>query len=143
MTQQEIQERNKQILLMMGYHEATLEEKLKWCGIPTEERLNRINQSDVPAFFNEKEEPLFIESICCDSDWRWLMKAVEIIRLKKYSYDMYCPSYITDTDSDSEFECNLWDGINSEICGRSKSSLKEAIFMVVSDFAKLYNNKEL
>jgi len=75
------------------------------------------------------------------SDWNMLMEAVEFITLKNWSYDMYCPSDIT--YSDGEFECNFWDKINPEVMGRSKSSLKEAVFIAISDFAKKFNNKEI
>jgi hypothetical protein len=113
MTQQEIQERNKQIALMLG----KLPKEIPFLGYCY----------SIPEFH---------------SDWNWLMEAVEFIRLQNFSYDMYCPNGI-EKDNDGEFECNFWDKINPEIIGRSKTSLKEAIFIAVSDFAKLYNNKQL
>jgi len=111
MTQQEIQDRNVEIARMLGY-------KTNW--------LDKL-------FYTWKCRFLY--------DWNLLMEVVEFIRLKNWSYDMYCPSDIMDTDG--LFECNFWDKINPEIEGRSKNSLKEAVFIAVSDFAKKFNNKEL
>jgi hypothetical protein len=122
MTQQEIQERNIQIALMLG-----------WTYNNVMERWNE----------DMLHEYSYIEALKFHSDWNWLMEAVEFIRLKNWSYDMYCPSSINEKDSDGEFECNFWDKINPEVIGRSKTSLKEAVFLAVSDFAKLYNNNKL
>jgi hypothetical protein len=87
MTQQEIQERNKQIALMLGY-------KTTW--------LDKL-------FYTWKCRFLY--------DWNLLMEAVEFIeKLNK-------------TDK--------------EIVWTKAATKKEAVFIAVSDFAKLYNNKEL
>ena len=116
MTKQEIQDRNKQIALMFGYE---------------------ISENG-ECFKSPNKYKGWIELNVFDSDWDWLMESVEFIRLKNWSYDMYCPSTITDTDS--EFECNFWNKINPEIQGRSKISLKEAVFIAISNFAKKFNN---
>jgi hypothetical protein len=102
MTQQEIQERNKQIALMLRY------------ALPSIQ-------------FNES--------------WHNLMEAVELIRTKGWSYDMYSPS--DHENKEGIFECNFWDKVNHEIEGRSTNELKEAVFIAVSQFAKLYNEKKL
>jgi hypothetical protein len=75
----EIQERNKQIALMLGWKEATLEYKLKWSGVKTKERLNRLDKDFVPILMKENEEPLWEDSLRWHSDWNWLMEAVEFI----------------------------------------------------------------
>jgi hypothetical protein len=125
---QEIQDRNKEIALMLGW-EQYKDSKERWF------------EHWKPNTMLEKPWSNRVERLEFDSDYNWLMEALEFIRLLNWSYDMYCPS---NTDnSDEEFECNFWDKINPEIEGRSKNSLKEAVFIAVSDFAKLHNNKEL
>jgi hypothetical protein len=135
MTAQEIQERNEQIALMLGAIHSIHTEA--W-GFGNAKNIGSKMFHRVMYKVVIKAQR-FEKQLKFHSDYNWLMEAVEFIRLKNYSYDMYSPTHITDTDDD--FECSLWDGINSEICGRSKSSLKEAIFMAVSDFAKLYNKE--
>jgi hypothetical protein len=143
MTQQEIQERNKEIALMLG---ADVQEVLERIYIDkmTDDEFTFHNTS-VNLNTYEWNGTTNIHYISFDmlqfhSDWNWLMEAVEFIRLENWSYDMYCPNGIGE-DSDGEFECNFWNKINPEIIGRSKSSLKEAVFIAVSNFAKLYKNK--
>ena len=124
MEQQKIQDRNKEIAKMLGgnykrIEELSFEPKGRW---------------NIKQFPDAKQD----YDLKFHSDYNWLMEAVEFIRLKNWSYDTYCPS-----NTDGEFECNFWDKISPEIEGRSKNSLKEAVFIAVSDFAKLYNNKEL
>jgi hypothetical protein len=121
MTPQEIQERNKQIAMMLGWEEATLEYKLKWCSVPTEERLNRLNQDYVPLLMKENEDPLWNSSLLWHLDWNWLHDA--ILFLKKY-FD------------------------NKEMVWTSIERYPlftdiETVFIAVSDFAKLYNEKKL
>jgi len=131
MTQQEIQDeinkRNSDIALMLGYVNTT----------PTDKDFNIFEHTTKIGKIPKMIETM---SMRFHSDWNWLMEAVEFIRLLNWSYDMYCPS---NTDnSDGEFECNFWDKINPEIEGRSKNSLKEAVFIAVSNFAKKFNNMD-
>lgn len=125
MTQQEIQERNKQIALMLGVelHESQL-------SMPHS------------------------HYTCYHSDWNWLMEAVEFIEnlnnivhisgnevcidgnvlvernitlggtMNSYN-EKYYPTLISITEEDEEL------------------TKKEAVFIAVSDFAKRYNNKEI
>lgn len=69
----------EQILIakLMGYKEASLEEKLKWVGIDSEERLNRMNPMYIPILTKEGEEPICILFLKYDSDYNMIMKAVE------------------------------------------------------------------
>jgi len=146
MTQQEIQERNNEIATLLNW-EKCLVNKLDEYGYrqclegfitPWE---NHLNEDTLNA---ENEINIFaIEDLRFHLDYNWIMEAVEFIRLKNWSYDMYCPNNIIEKNSDEEFECNFWDKKNPEIIGRSKTSLKEAIFIAVSNFAQKYNNKEL
>jgi hypothetical protein len=166
MTQQTI-ERNKEIATMLGWKEATLEYKLKWCGIPTEERLNKIKPKYVPILMKENEEPLF-ESSIWHLDWNWLMEGVNFIKQNiKVSDDGYTKEAII-----GEFFIDKWEfsvkkyylriiqwtengwrmfnGVNENpdlsmyyIIGKNCISEKEAVFLIVSDFAKLYNEGKL
>jgi hypothetical protein len=107
MTQQEIQERNKQIALMLGKKEqleywkqwVDIESKLKW-----------------------------------HSDWNWLMEAVEFIE-KSADWSLEC----LHIDNKVIFQVMVPLG-NINIVLEDK---KEAVFIAVSQFAKLYNNKQL
>lgn len=160
----EIVERNKEIATMLGWKEATLEYKLKWCAIPTEERLNRINPKYVPILMKENEYPLFESSFVWHLDWNWLMEAVAFIKQNiKLSDDEY-----TKEAKIGEFFIDEWEfrvkkyylriiqwtengwrmffGANENpelsmyyIIGENCTSEKEAVFLIVSDFAKLYN----
>jgi hypothetical protein len=121
MTPHKIQERNKQIAMMLGWEEATLEYKLRWCAVPTEERLNRLDQDDVPILMKENKDPLWSSSLLWHSDWNWLMEAVQFL----YKY--------------FESKEMVWTTVEryplySEI---------ESVFVMVSDFAKLYNERKL
>ena len=133
MTQQETQERNEQIAIMIGLQPLTK---------PYLGAYQTTSDTYNPSFYHDKMEgESWYVYLKYDSDWNWLMEAVDFIRFKNWSYDMYSPLTITDTVS--EFECNFWRNMDPEIQGRSKISLKEAVFIAASDFAKLYNNKEL
>ncbi len=140
MTQQEIQERNKQIALMLAdYEEDTFRFVFK------KELWNNITYSLSKRHHEEQ--------LCFHSDWNWLMEAIEFIEYKKEFIvsikstptvsrnwiqhiikiqndkvrDIVDSSYITNYSSDY---------YNNE-------SKKEAVFMAISDFAKLYNENKL
>ena len=108
MTKQEIQERNKQIALMLGY-------KTTW--------LDKL-------FYTWKCRFLYDQNL--------LMETVEFIQKELIK-------------NNDEFCIEFYEGLPGEPMTfvsyaeqnvESKSS-KEAVFIAVSDFAKLYNNKEL
>jgi hypothetical protein len=146
MLQEEILERNKEIALMLGWKEATLEYKMKWCAVPTEDRLNRLNQLYVPFLMKENNEPLFEDTVYWSKSWNSIMDAVEFINNLKIKQQTF---YVSITRS------NVWVyqyKNETNICPASASGvlpenefkpLKETLFLAVSDFAKLYNNKKL
>jgi hypothetical protein len=121
MTQQEIQERNKDITLMLGLHHD------KECVI-----------YEMKAYT--------WDMLRFHSDWNWLMEAVEFINSLKiqtqtfyvsitrsnvwiYQYENHttkCPAFSSGVLDDGKFK-----------------PLKETLFIAVSDFAKLYNDKQL
>jgi len=141
MTQQEIQERNKQIALMLGW-----------------------KITDGIISFIPEENPFQHEVgysangfLQFHSDWNWLMEAVEFIEKLRFNTKacincendrVYLKTYpLTQTELSKEEEyfakfISVTDS-HFEFCFNIASSKKEAVFMAVSDFAKLYNNKEL
>jgi hypothetical protein len=137
MTQQEIQERNKQIALMLGWKEATLEYKLKWSGVKTEERLNRLDKDFVPILMKENEEPLWEDSLRWHSDWNWLMEAVEFIN---NTHNQGIPHRDLHYTMGYLLHGGWW---RDTLIPERLLSDKTQLFIAVSDFAKLYNNKEL
>jgi len=132
MTQQEIQERNKQIALMLGKTKSTVSTLIA-------ERMN------------EKEFWLpnlgIVKNLYFHSDWKWLMEAVEFIEEK-----LKLETVISNMGFGSSNQyININRGISvinetydnpSKIMGKA-STKKEAVFMAVSDFAKLYNEGKL
>ncbi len=115
MTQQEIQERNKQIALMLGY-------KMTWFDT---------------AFYTWKCRFLY--------DWNILMEAVEFVE-KLQSDKFYMEFFWLNGPNFSLYQIDKQTGSTLwETHGRFKNveTKQEAVFIAVSDFAKLYNNKKL
>jgi hypothetical protein len=101
MTPQEIQERNKQIALMLGWE--------------------RHNHTSYFTWTKQNSKDHIYESILqFHSDWNWLHEAAEKV------YSLTHPS----------------DSIRHDIIHILGRSHKEAVFIAVSDFAKLYNDKQ-
>jgi hypothetical protein len=141
MTQQEIQERNEQIVLMLGYEISENKECFK---LP-----NKNGWITLEVFY---------------SDWNWLMEAVKFIkkniRTSNNTSDAKVGEYFID---EWEFKVKNYyvrliqwtekgwrmsDTDNMDlsiryVIGMNCSSEIEAVFSIVSDFAKLYNNKKL
>jgi predicted FMN-binding regulatory protein PaiB len=111
MTQQEIQERNKQIALMMGAIDYKAD---KWYKLGGYKEHIYFPNWNYPNRFLEKD-------LKFHSDWNWLMEAIQFLKKHFESKDRY------------------WTTI--EIYPLYSNI--EDVFIVVSDFAKLYNNKEL
>ena len=116
MTQEEIQERNKQIALMLG--------------------LNHDKEAVV-----YKMRQYSWDSLKFDSDWNWLMEAVGFIeKYKNYKYSVYtlkgcCQIFKFYHTPKEKLICTTT--YNTRI------DKKEAVFTAVSDFAKLYNEKKI
>lgn len=106
MTQQEIQERNKQIALML--------------------------RMENDAFLLEKniEANTGLCHLKFHSDWNWLMEAVEFIE-KVYNNQ---PIYFGHNN------CVIFSPKTIKSKGKDK---KQAVFIAVSDFAQLYNEKKI
>lgn len=138
----EIVERNKQIALMLGWKEATLEYKLKWCSVPTEERLNKLEQSYVPILMNEKGEALFEDTLDWHSDWNALMGALTYITKLGWNWELI--DFKGSVDEDNCFSCSIFNLEPYKPLNKIEHSSSEpikAVFLVVSDFAKSYNEK--
>lgn len=122
MEAKEIQERNEQIALMLVLKPL----KSPYLGAyqPTSDTHN-------PSFYHERMEgESWYVYPDYDSDWNWLMEAVEFI--EKLGYDVVI----------AKQSCGIWTGVKCHIDGKGVFK-KEAVFIAVSDFAKLHNNKEL
>jgi hypothetical protein len=112
MTQQEIQERNKQIALMLGW---TLKSYPTYISSPFHSRSVWWSPGTTKTFCCIEGEEFF------HSDWTWLHEAAEKV------YSLTNPS----------------DSIRHDIIHILGRSHKEAVFIAVSDFAKLYNEKKI
>jgi hypothetical protein len=128
MTQQEIQQRNQQIALMLGWE--------------------RHNHGSYFTWTKQNSKDHFYESILqFHSDWNWLMEAVEFIcntlGHRKYSYSHEDHSRCVFTDMAILHQTHDFGGGNIVIDSGTQNTEKEAVFIAVSDFAKLYNDKKL
>jgi hypothetical protein len=149
MKQEEIQERNEQIALMLVLKPL----KSPYLGAyqPTSDTHN-------PSFYHERMEgESWYVYPDYDSDWNWLMEAVEFIEKLRFNtkacincendrvYLKTYPLTQTELSKEEEYFAKFISVTNShfEFCFNIASSKKEAVFIAVSDFAKLHNNKEL
>jgi hypothetical protein len=126
MTPQEIQERNKQIALMLGYVNTTPADK-------------DFNIFEYPTKFGAIPKMIETMSMKFHSDWNWLMEAVEFIEKVKdeQGYGNMVNIWVNGCNV---CENNAGYKIIENIFASTK---KEAVFIAVSDFAKLYNEKKL
>jgi hypothetical protein len=122
MEQQEIQERNNQIALMLGW------------------KITDGIISYIPEESSFQHEVGYSASgfLQFHSDWSWLMESVEFIdKLSNYFIQIEEKScYVYDISKFDNSQTNAF--IIKD--GKTK---KEAVFIAVSDFAKLYNEKKL
>lgn len=134
MTQQEIQERNKQIATMLGYKLITPDMR---------KDPNKWNMSYWQKNYPEKQDVLCSEKyLSFHSDWNWLMEAVEFIeKLGKYSFAI--DSHPLSGHTVLIHNATSYGITSLVIPDVTMPDKKEAVFIAVSDFAKLYNNKEL
>lgn len=119
MIQQEIAERNRQIALMLGI---------------------KLHESQLPMPHSHYT--------CYHSDWSWLMEAVEFVENNKLSLDNNRPFNLTIGEKYCGIFFNRWNDKGEDFRGQKQiisitaNSKKEAVFIAVSDFAKLYNTKK-
>jgi hypothetical protein len=138
MTQQEIKERNKEIALMLG---------LKPLQKPYTGAYQTSDSTYNPTFYHDRMEGeswyLYPQY---DSDWNWLMEAVEFIEKLKGMSIYIGKNRMNKLHSvEISYEDNTWQKrphIDKTIFIQNELK-KEAVFIAVSDFAKLYNNKQL
>jgi hypothetical protein len=124
MTPQEIQERNEQIALMLGWKNSFAHKVDQYGYHQTVDGYSTpyINTLDEQAVEYQSDKNAFaIEDLQFHSDWNWLHEAAEKV------YSLTHPS----------------DSIRHDIIHILGRSHKEAVFIAVSDFAKLYNEKKL
>jgi hypothetical protein len=158
MTQQEIQERNKQIIQMLGFKKGwwvhqqkpLTDDKKQWWDIDGKTFLGTAVYYDKDLKFH--------------SDWNWLMEAVFFIKenIKSSSntkdakfgelfideWEFRVKSYYVRLIQWTKNGWRMPDRDDMElsllyIIGENCESEKEALFLIVSDIAKLYNEKKL
>lgn len=136
MTQQEIQERNKQIALMLG---ATTKQMMGVNAWVLEE--NELNLSfdmfNINLFSNDGGSVWLIKDLKFHSDWNWLMEAVEFIEKLGYESLLGGSEYYYPEKDMRYIQHFIKDDIT--IYHESKDK-KEAVFIAVSDFAKYWNS---
>lgn len=119
MTPLDIQERNEQIALMLGW--------------------KKHNHISYHTWTNDKSiYHIYDSALQFHSDWDWLMEAVEFIESIEVDDFGYIVEMLPSSSRIYLAKNNL-----SIISIDPKSSRKEAVFTAVSDFAKKFNNKEL
>ena len=137
MITEEIQERNKQIAFMLGWEE----EVGSWY---TNKGFARIVIYSAYNNYPHVGLPFY-------RDWNWLMEAVEFIEKLKFNTKacihcnndrVYLNTYPIES---SQYSAKFISITNSKInfCSTKASTKKEAVFIAVSDFAKLYNQNKL
>jgi hypothetical protein len=116
MTPQEIQERNKQIALMLGV------------DVNYSTQVYRDSKSNLRHIIDNMPKS---EHLKFDIDWNWLMEAVEFITKLGGSYSISGKSCAISVDEPYWFDV--------EIIVYTNEPTHKAVFIAVSDFAKLYN----
>jgi hypothetical protein len=151
MTQQEIQERNEQIALMLGWKE---EQKGSWFKV--------IEAAKYVVYSEHNNYPY--KGLPFHRDWNYLMDAMDFVKSK------FRTTYSAEEPKENEYLIDEWafkikkyyvrfiqwtengwkmfDDKNRHlsilyIIGENCQSEKEAVFMVMSDIAKIYNEKKL
>jgi hypothetical protein len=116
MKEKEIKERNKQIALMLD-----------------------LNHDEEAVVFNMHSYSW--DMLIFHKDWNWLMEAVEFIeKLNGYCYSVYTLKNTCQVFK--HYNTGKQKLVSSTIYSR-KLTKKEAVFIAVSDFAKLYNENKL
>jgi len=121
---QEIQDRNEQIALMLGYVNTT----------PTDKDFNIFKSHIKIGVIPNMIETM---SMKFHSDWNWLMEAVEFINKTHKNNNPYRDLHYTM----GYLLHGGWWG-ETKVPERLLSD-KTELFLAVSDFAKLYNDKKL
>ncbi len=138
MTQEEMQERNKQIALM-----------LTWDS-------NESQTEFYPPYqFGGVKD---LDDLMFNLNWNWLMEAVEFISKQAHKgFPINCiisntgcaininPTNVMGDKFEGKTEIVNTLNINYHIVDEKEKDFtrQEAVFIAVSDFAKLYNNKEI
>lgn len=125
MTQQEIQERNNQIAKMLGYSIASVQFNQSWHYLMEAVEFIKANTRLSVDSSNAKTNEYFID------EWEFKVKSyyIKLIQWTEEGWRMI------DKDNTDLFIYY--------VIGENCSSEKEAVFLAVSDFAKLYNEGKL
>jgi hypothetical protein len=157
MIQEELLKRNKDIALMLGWKETSAHKRDQYgyyqcvLGYSTPYR----NTRDVQAVEYQYDKNAFaVEDLQFHSDWNWLMEAVKFIEGKDYWVEIVKSQLGTKTRNYPIIWCEIGKENSTDLLddncytkitrGESVNrNKKEAVFIAVSDFAKLYNEGKL
>jgi len=154
MTQQEIQDRNKKIAIMIGVKPCK-----DWQGFDGFEHTSWYHTQWSNRFQDNLELYSYRYSdLKFDSDWNWLMEAIEFIGKQTHKgFPINCtigrtgcsinvnPTNVMGDKFEGKTEIVNTLNINYPIVDKKEKGLtkKEAVFIAVSDFARLYNENKL
>ena len=133
MTPEEIKKRNEQILFMGGFKKYP---KLEGSGLFTKkENTYYFDNGKKPNFLTKR---WFIDAFNFQSNWNLLMQSVEFIENLKIPVNISSNHCVIQSKGTKDNEFNPITYVNCY--GKDKL---EAVYIAVSDFAKLYNNGEI
>jgi len=147
MTQEEINKFNKKCAEFLGWKETSVQFKMDWICVKTEQQLNRIDSSLVPIL--EKDGNVLFDdfdSMNFFDDWKWIMEVVEAIEKIYDDFHGYFGVYINSnsctiqgtnlrTDPD-----NYHPAYFSEHIGEDK---KEAVIQAINESLIWYNENKI
>jgi len=140
MTPQQIQDRNKDIALMLGAYTKSMMGANAW--VLNEDELNlSFDIFDEKIFSNNGGSGWKIKDLKFNSDWNWLMESIRFIEdlNNKSPNGIFVKintggCFIHPINDTSNYIAQVYQA------GKTK---KETVFIAISDFANLYNNNKL
>jgi hypothetical protein len=143
------QERDVEIVLMLGWKNSFAHKIDQYGYYQTVDGYSTPyrNTLDEQAVEYQSDKNAFaVEDLQFQTDWNWLMDAIEFIEKLEYEFHGKIVVYINGnncTIQGSKLRTNpenFHPALFMDFYGKDKI---EVAFIAVSDFAKLYNNKEL
>lgn len=148
MITREVKERNREIALMLGFKYIKTKDSYTIDKVKDDDFVFRNTSIEYSTYtYNERlyRNIYYIHTniLSFHCSWGWLMEAVEFIEKQQYNVEIRLNDcHVQSNDGEYSESSNYM--IN---CSYDKvttaSSKKEAVFIAISDFAKLYNEKTL